>query len=57
MYKVNAIFGKKLQVLNIGLTQFADVMHELGVDCVHLDWRPPGQGDQEAAELLKLLLG
>lgn len=57
MDKVNAIFGKKLQVLNIGLEQFAGVMQDIGVDCIHLNWQSPGQGDQEAADLLKLLLG
>lgn len=57
MYKVNDIFGRRLQVLNIGLEQFACVMQEMGVDYIHLDWRPAGQGDKESAELLKMLLG
>jgi hypothetical protein len=54
---VNDIFGKELKILNIGLEQFADDLKSQGIQCIQLNWRPPAQGDPEAADLLKLLLG
>ena len=54
---IKEIFGKELKVINIGLQQFAEDLKAEGVQCVNMDWRPPAQGEQEAADLLKLLLG
>ncbi len=53
---IKEIFRKELKVLNIGLQQFAEDLKAEGVQCVNMDWRPPGQGDQETVDLLKLLL-
>ena len=56
MNPVNDIFGKQLKILNIGLEQFANDLISQGIPCIQLDWRPPAQGDPEAADLLSLLL-
>ncbi len=50
------LFGRELVVVNVGLEQFATDLQSQGIRCVQLDWRPPAQGDQEAADLLNLLL-
>jgi hypothetical protein len=55
MKTINDIFGKELKILNIGLEQFTEDLKSQDVKAVQLDWRPPAQGDQEAADLLKLL--
>jgi hypothetical protein len=40
------------RVVNIGLEGFARDLAGLGVPVVHVDWRPPAQGDIHLAELL-----
>ena len=57
MKSVNDIFGKELKVLNIGLEQFCVDLESQDVKSIQLDWRPQSGGDQEAADLLKALLG
>ncbi|MBE3581310.1 MAG: fdrA domain protein [Thermoanaerobacteraceae bacterium] len=57
MKSINDIFGKELKVLNIGLEQFYKDLKSQGVTCIQMDWRPPTQGDQEVADLLKQLIG
>jgi Protein of unknown function (DUF1116) len=43
------------RVVNIGLEGFALDLDALGVAVVHVDWRPPAQGDVHLAELLSHL--
>lgn len=57
MNSENDIFDKELIVLNIGIEQFSVDLKSQGIKCIQMDWRPPSGGDQEAADLLKALLG
>jgi hypothetical protein len=43
------------RVINIGLEGFVLDLARLGVPAVHVDWRPPAQGDVDLAELLSRL--
>ena len=43
------------RVVNIGLEGFARDLAGLGVPVVHVDWRPPAQGDVRLAEWLARL--
>jgi hypothetical protein len=55
--RVTALFGQELQVVNVGLTLFAEALQQQGVKLVSLDWRPPAGGDAELASLLEKLGG
>jgi len=35
------LFGKKLSVVNIGLESFKQTLDSVGVESVHIDWKPP----------------
>jgi hypothetical protein len=37
----------KLKVINVGLESFASDLERLGLDVVHVDWRPPAKGAPE----------
>jgi hypothetical protein len=41
MAKINAIFGKDLTVLNVGLASMAKSVSDQGVKVIDLDWQPP----------------
>ena len=43
------------QIVNIGLELFAEALTALHVPVVHVEWRPPAQGDVRLAELLRRL--
>ena len=43
-------------VINLGVREFAESLHDQEVDIVHVDWAPPAGGDTEMAELLERLL-
>ncbi|KAF0107959.1 MAG: hypothetical protein FD146_1257 [Anaerolineaceae bacterium] len=44
MTKINDIFGKDLNVLNVGLASMAKSVSDQGVKVVDLDWSPPKDG-------------
>lgn len=44
MAKINAIFGKDLTVLNVGLASMAKSVSDQGVKVIDLDWQPPKNG-------------
>lgn len=50
----NALFGKKLTVINIGLRTFAEGVGEQGVKTLQVSWRPPA--DKKWAKLLRKVL-
>ncbi|MDA4111928.1 MAG: fdrA domain protein [Thaumarchaeota archaeon] len=50
-----SILGKRLAVINIGVSTFADDLEEQGVKVVRVDWKPPAAGDKEMLELLDKL--
>jgi hypothetical protein len=49
---VERLFQPALQVVNLGLTSFAESITAAGGDAVHVDWRPPAQGDVAAGRRL-----
>jgi len=46
------LFESELRVVNLGLSSFADTLHEVGASVVDVDWRPPAGGDSVLAELI-----
>jgi hypothetical protein len=52
----SSIFNSPLKIINIGLLNFADSMHEQDVEVVHVYWEPPAGGDEEMNILVDELL-
>ncbi|MCH8184714.1 MAG: hypothetical protein IH862_01265 [Chloroflexi bacterium] len=57
MSEEKELLGQRLQVVNIGLEVFAETLRRHQVPLVHLDWRPPAQGDAHLLDLLRRLQG
>lgn len=55
MSKVNSLFKSELCVVNVGLELFTEVLDEIKVSYIQVDWRPPASGDQELLNLLSLM--
>lgn len=55
MSKVNELFQKKLEVVNLGIESFYDDLKTQKVDAVHVDWKPVAGGNKELAGMLDLL--
>lgn len=53
---VNQLFTKDLEVINIGLSSFADSIKQAGGRVTHLDWKPPAEGDHDAGINLATLI-
>jgi Protein of unknown function (DUF1116) len=55
---MQALFQEKLQVLNVGLSSFAESVAQAGGTALHIEWAPPAQGHQtvcrQLAELVNL---
>jgi len=55
---MQALFQEKLQVLNVGLSSFAESVAKAGGTALQIEWAPPAQGDQtvcrELAQLVNL---
>jgi len=49
------IIGKKLNVINIGVSTFADDLEKQGVKVLRVNWKPPAGGDEEILNLLDKL--
>ncbi|MHB1294123.1 MAG: YlbE family protein [Anaerolineae bacterium] len=41
------LFSQELTVVNVGLESFAEAIRLAGAQAIHLDWRPPAEGDAE----------
>ena len=52
---VETLLGQPLSVINIGLDVFAIEFQAAGVPVIHVDWRPPADGDPRLAALLARL--
>ncbi len=50
------LLKEEIKVVNIGLREFFDSLVEQRVEAVHVEWRPPAQGDQELMDILDKLL-
>lgn len=53
---VKELFEQELQVINVGLSSFADSIQQTGGKALHLDWRPPAAGDRETGMRLARLV-
>lgn len=53
---VNKLFEQELQVINIGLSSFAESIQQTGGKSLQLDWRPPASGNREIGMKLSLLV-
>jgi hypothetical protein len=51
----DSILGKKLNVITIGVSTFAEDLRKQGIEVLDLDWRPPAGGNPEMANLLEKL--
>ena len=56
MMEVPDLLQEELIVVNIGLEEFFTPLAELQIQTVHVDWRPPAQGDQDMLDILDNLL-
>lgn len=53
MGKLNDLFDKKLDVVNIGIESFYHDLKDNGLNAVHVNWKPVAGGDKEAAKALR----
>lgn len=53
---VNKLFEQDLQVINVGLSSFADSIQQTGGKSLQLDWRPPASGERETGMSLAALI-
>lgn len=53
---VNKLFDQDLQVINVGLSSFADSIQQTGGKSLQLDWRPPAMGDKATGANLARLV-
>ena len=51
------LLNEEVKVVNIGLELFAETFARLGVEAVHVDWRPPAEGDPDLSDMLAALQG
>ena len=51
-----SILSQKIKVINVGLPLFAVYLKKQGVKAVHVDWKPPAEGDERMLEILERLL-
>ncbi len=51
------LFAQPLAVVNIGLKIFHSALHNQGVPCVQVDWRPPAGGNVDLMAILAKLNG
>lgn len=53
---IQTLFKENLQVLNVGLSSFADSIAMAGGSALHIEWAPPAQGQQEVGRALARLV-
>ena len=51
------LFSGELQVINVGLAEFAGALRQQSVPVMELDWQPPAGGDSDLVDILKQLYG
>lgn len=55
MSNLNRLFNSELNPINIGLETFYNTFTSQKVDAIHLEWRPPAQGNIKLGEILSKL--
>lgn len=53
---IQALFQERLQVLNVGLSSFADSITKAGGSVLQIEWSPPAEGQQEIGRSLAQLV-
>ncbi|NWG35622.1 MAG: DUF1116 domain-containing protein [Chloroflexi bacterium] len=53
---MNKLFEQELQVINVGLSSFAESIRQTGGKSLQLDWRPPASGNRAIGMKLALLV-
>lgn len=53
--KINSLFEKGLNVLNLGLESFSETLNEQGVESTHILWSPPAGGNVKLINALDFL--
>ena len=53
---IQDLFGKELQVINIGLTSFKENLEQCHTRTVQVDWRPPVKVAPEAVKIIQKML-
>lgn len=56
MDKILELLKNGPKVINVGLKSFYDANQAQNVSSVHVDWTPPGRGDNEIIKLLDKLI-
>jgi hypothetical protein len=56
VFMVNKLFEQDLQVINVGLSSFAESIQQTGGKSLQLDWRPPASGNREIGMKLARLV-
>lgn len=47
------LLDEELNVVNIGLSLFAETLQDVGVPTTDVDWQPPAEGDMNLTEILR----
>ena len=47
------MLSKRLKIVNLGLSIFAESLEERGVSVVQVNWKPPAGGDLRLAEMIR----
>lgn len=55
MSELNTLLHSEVRVINLGLSSFADDLGRAGVPAIHVDWRPPAEGNMEVLQHLMVL--
>lgn len=53
---VDELLRGKMEVVNIGVEDFAQTLQDQGVQVIHVRWSPPAGGDPEIMKILEKLL-
>jgi len=54
--RIQDLLRSGIHAINIGVKDFATNLDTQGVRVLHIDWRPPAEGDTEMMGLLDKLL-
>lgn len=57
MSGLNKLFGEQLLCANVGLKVFHEAILEQETRCIHIEWKPPADGDDRLIKILEWLEG
>ena len=55
MDKGMELIARPMKIVNIGIDSFLESLKNQGVEVVHVDWRPPADGDARLMDILDKL--